>query len=146
MSDIRPEERTTPAGRFVASLGLDFKGKDVLWVDYDGAVALHRVVTNNPKERRLERLASRKPSEHRISYGCINVPAKFFDDVVKPTFTGTYGIVYILPETSSISKVFESYYDVEIREGEGATAELDEETMSDPQQQGSKVGRRKARP
>jgi hypothetical protein len=92
------------------------------------------VVTNNPKERRLERLASRKPSEHRISYGCINVPAKFFDDVVKPTFTGTYGVVYILPETMSISKIFESYYDVELRGGAVATADSEEETMSDSQQ------------
>ena len=88
LSDIRPEERTTPAGRFVASLGYNFKGKDVLWVDYKNAVSLHRVITNNPKERRLERLASPTPLDRRISYGCINVPAKFFDNVVKPAFTG----------------------------------------------------------
>ena len=81
LSDIRPEERTTPAGRFVASLGYNFKGKDVLWVDYKNAVSLHRVITTNPKERRLERLASPKPLDRRISYGCINVPAKFFDNV-----------------------------------------------------------------
>ena len=98
LSDIRPEERTTPAGRFVASLGYNFKGKDVLWVDYKNAVSLHRVITNNPKERRLERLASPTPLDRRISYGCINVPANFFDNVVKPTFTRTHGIVYVLPE------------------------------------------------
>jgi hypothetical protein len=113
LSDIRPEERTTPAGRFVASLGFNFHGKDVLWVDYNGAVSLHRVVTNNPKERRLQRLASRKPLDHRISYGCINVPAKFYNNVVSPAFTGTYGIVYVLPETQSISEIFALYYDVE---------------------------------
>jgi len=113
LSDIRPEERSTPAGRFVASLGFNFHGKDVLWVDYNGAVSLHRVVTNNPKERRLQRLASPTPLDHRISYGCINVPAKFYNNVVSPAFTGTYGIVYVLPETRSISEIFALYYDVE---------------------------------
>ena len=102
LSDIRPEERTTPAGRFVASLGFNFNGKDVLWVDYDGAVSLHRVITTNPKERRLERLATPTPLDNRISYGCINVPEKFYNNVVSPAFTGTYGIVYVLPDTRSI--------------------------------------------
>ena len=128
LSDIRPEERTTPAGRFVASLGYNFKGKDVLWVDRKNAVSLHRVITNNPKERRLERLASPTPLERRISYGCINVPAKFFDNVVKPAFTGRSGIVYVLPETLSISEIFKSYYDVELGRGRGTTANLYEHT------------------
>ncbi len=128
LSDISPEERTTPAGRFVASLGYNFSGKDVLWVDYKNAVSLHRVITNNPKERRLERLATPTPLDKRISYGCINVPAKFFDNVVKPAFTRTYGIVYVLPDTRSISEIFKSYYDVDLRRGTGVTANLDEDT------------------
>jgi len=126
--DIRPEERTTPAGRFVASLGYNFKGKDVLWVDYKNAVSLHRVITTNPKERRLERLASPTPLDKRISYGCINVSAKFFDNVVRPTFTGTSGVVYVLPEIRSISEIFKSYYDVELGRGRGTTANLYEHT------------------
>ena len=101
LSSIRPEERTTPAGRFVAALGRNMHGKEILWVDYDGAVSIHPVVTANPKERRLQRLASPTPLDHRISYGCINVPAKFFNKVVQPAFTGTNGIVYVLPETKS---------------------------------------------
>jgi hypothetical protein len=112
LSDVRPEERTTPAGRFVASLGYNFDKKDVLWVDYNDAVSLHRVVTNNPTERRLQRLATPTPLDNRISYGCINVPAKFFDSVVSPAFTGTSGVVYILPETRSNSEIFTLYYDV----------------------------------
>ena len=146
LSDIRPEERVTPAGRFVASLGFNLHGKDILWVDYDGAVSLHRVVTSNPKEHRLERLASSKPLDHRISFGCINVPANFFNDVVSPTFIGTYGIVYVLPDTSSINKIFESYYDVEFRRETGTTANLDEGTVPDLEQQDLRVGRQKARP
>ncbi len=113
MKSIRPEERTTPAGRFTSYLGINFYRKDILWVDYEGAVSLHRVVTNKPEERRLERLATPTPLDNRISYGCINVPAKFFDKVVKPTFKGVMGIVYVLPEIKSKKDVFASYYDVE---------------------------------
>lgn len=112
LASIRPEERTTPAGRFVASLGYNLRGKEILWVDYDGAVSIHPVITTNPKERRLQRLATPTPLDNRISYGCINVPAEFFEKVVRPAFTGTNGIVYVLPETKSAREVFSSY-DVE---------------------------------
>jgi hypothetical protein len=111
ISTIRPEERTTPAGRFVASLERSAHGDEILWVDYDAAVALHQVIVI-PNERRLERLASPVPQERRITYGCINVPVKFFKDVVSPLFRGTSGIVYVLPETRSSHAVFGSY-DVE---------------------------------
>jgi len=112
LSSMRPEERTTPAGRFVAALDRNVHGKEILWVDYDGAVSMHPVVTSKPKERRLERLATPTPLDNRISYGCINVPAKFFENVVRPAFTGTNGIVYVLPETRLAREVFASY-DVE---------------------------------
>jgi hypothetical protein len=125
LSDIRPEDRVTEAGRFVSYLAINYKGTDILWLDYDSATSLHRVVTSNPKERRLERLASPNPLDHRISFGCINVPAKYFDDVVRPAFTGTYGIVDVLPETRSIGEIFKSYYDVETRPAAGTTANLD---------------------
>lgn len=109
LSSIAPRERTTPAGRFLSALGVGARNEDVLWVDYEGAVAIHRVITTNPKERRLQRLASATPRDNRISYGCINVPANFYDEVLRPAFAGTYGIVYVLPETSSAQKVFASY-------------------------------------
>ena len=109
LSSIRPEERTTPAGRFVASLDRDVHGEEVLWVDYDSALSLHRVVKGSPKERRAERLATPSPLDNRISFGCINVPVKFYEQVVSPSFTGTNGIVYILPETRSAREVFGSY-------------------------------------
>lgn len=112
LSSVRPEERTTPAGRFVAALGRNLRGVEILWVDYDGAVSMHQVVTTNPKERRLQRLATPTPLDKRISYGCINVPAKFYKNVVRPAFTGTNGIVYVLPETKPAREVFGSY-DVE---------------------------------
>ncbi|MBC7500174.1 MAG: hypothetical protein H7315_06730 [Herminiimonas sp.] len=112
LSEIRPNERTTPAGRFVASLDRDIHGKEILWVDYDTAVSLHPVVKGTPSERRAARLASASVSDKRISYGCINVSVSFYEKVVSQIFTGTNGIVYILPETRSAAEVFGSY-DVE---------------------------------
>ncbi len=112
LSDIRQEEKTTPAGRFVAALGGNMRGEDVLWVDYDTATSMHRVLTTNPKERRAQRLATPTASDNRISYGCINIPVRFYEDVVRPAFTGTFGIVYVLPETRPARQVFASY-DVE---------------------------------
>jgi len=116
LSSIRPEERTTPAGRFVASLDRNLKGEEILWVDYETAISMHRVITSNAKERRAQRLDSPSPLDRRISYGCINVPVKFYENVLSPAFTGTDGIVYVLPETRSAREVFGSY-DVEERAG-----------------------------
>jgi hypothetical protein len=105
LATIAPAERTTPAGRFEASLGHDLE-QDVLWIDYDAALSLHRVIVGNPADHRDERLASPTPLDNRISYGCINVPASFYDGVVVPAFRGTVGIVYILPETRALGAVF----------------------------------------
>jgi hypothetical protein len=105
LATITPTERTTPAGRFEASLGHDFE-QDLLWIDYDSSLSLHRVIVGNPKDHRAERLASPSVLDNRISYGCINVPPRFYDDIVAPAFTGTVGIVYILPERKPVRAVF----------------------------------------
>jgi hypothetical protein len=110
LSDIPVELRTTPAGRFQASIGRNASGKDVLWVDYDAAISMHRVIDTNPKERRPQRLATPTPLDNRISYGCINAPIKFFEEVVVPAFSSdTHGIVYVLPEVRPLNKVFAAY-------------------------------------
>lgn len=99
LSQIKPEQRITPAGRFVARMGRNHKGKDILWVDYDEALSLHAVVKGVPKDRRAQRLASETPLDNRISFGCINVPKPFFKDVIHKKFSRTASVVYILPET-----------------------------------------------
>lgn len=106
IAEVAPHERTTPAGRFTAEPGHNASGEDVVWVDYDAAVSMHRVRANEPKERRLERLASPGTDDNRISYGCINVPVDFYERVVKPAFTASRGIVYVLPEVKSLGEVF----------------------------------------
>lgn len=109
LSEIRPEERTTPAGRFVASFGLNLSGQDVLWIDYDAALALHRVLAPGTNQHRLERLAPGSGLSRRITFGCINVPVNFYEDVVQAEFKETTGVVYILPETRPIHEVFPAW-------------------------------------
>lgn len=106
---VRPEERTTPAGRFVAERGRNAQGEDVVWVDYEAAVSMHRVRTNEPRERRLERLATPTIEDNRISYGCINVPVEFYETHIQPTFATRRAIVYVLPDVKSVQQVFGSY-------------------------------------
>lgn len=106
LSTITPEERITPSGRYVASLGQNLTDGTVLWIDYDGALSLHPVVTGRPSDRRLQRLTSPTADDNRISYGCVNVPVPFFREIIAPAFRGTVGIVYILPEQLPIAEVF----------------------------------------
>lgn len=106
LSQIPPEERTTAAGRFAASFGQNLAGQDVLWIDYDASLALHRVLDAGTRQHRLERLAPRSTLSRRVTFGCINVPVEFYEDVVQPEFRGTVGVVYILPETRPVHEVF----------------------------------------
>jgi hypothetical protein len=112
IAQVLPEERTTPAGRFLAEIGMNLRGEDVVWVDYDSAVSMHRVLTTNPAERRLERLATPTVEDNRISYGCINVPRDFFETVLSPTVRTSGAIIYILPDEGTPEELFGSY-DVE---------------------------------
>jgi hypothetical protein len=112
LSAIPPRDRTTPAGRFVATLGHEGK-TPLLWVDYKNNIAMHRVVKGTPKDHRLQRLATPTPLDNRISFGCINVPIDFFDRTLLPAFKSTRGVVYILPEVKAMRDVFPHYHDVD---------------------------------
>lgn len=109
ISDIKPHERTTPSGRFVTSPGRNSFGEDIVWVDYDAAVSMHRVRPKVAAERRLERLASPTPDDNRISFGCINVPVRFYNEMIHPVLGSARAVVYVLPETRSAREEFGSY-------------------------------------
>lgn len=106
IEDIKPQERTTPAGRFVSTPGRNSLGHEVVWVDYEAAVSMHRVRATNPRERRLERLATPTPADNRISWGCINLPVAFFDEVVWPQLGRGHAVVYVLPERRPLAAFF----------------------------------------
>ena len=101
IAQVLPHERTTPAGRFMGEIGRNARNEDVVWVDYDAAVSIHRVITTNRAEHRLERLLSPTPEDNRISYGCINVLPDFFERSILPEFAGRRAPIYILPEEGS---------------------------------------------
>ena len=111
IEEVQLQERTTPAGRFIAEPGRNTSGEDVVWVDYDAAVSMHRVRIVDPKERRLERLATPTSDDNRISFGCVNIPVPFFENVLSPQFKARYGVVYVLPEVKELREVFAAAYD-----------------------------------
>jgi len=110
LSDIPMEDRTTPAGRFIGGFGPAAGSDRVLWIDYATAISLHAVITTNPAEKRLDRLKSKTPDDNRITHGCINVPAKFYSKVVRPTFAKGHGIFYILPDSKPLVDVLPGFY------------------------------------
>jgi hypothetical protein len=106
ISQIRPQERTTPAGRFVTEPGHNLRGDDIVWIDYDAAVSLHRVRSVHASERRQHRLASAGARNKRISYGCVNVARDFYDRLIAPLFGQRPGVIYILPDTEPFATFF----------------------------------------
>ncbi|MBT9514789.1 MAG: hypothetical protein IV104_20805 [Acidovorax sp.] len=106
LAQIRPEERTTPAGRFVTEPGRNLRGEDIVWIDYDSAVSLHRVRSVSASERRHQRLASGNARDKRISYGCVNAPEAFYNQHIAPLFGQGPGVVYVLPDTEPFATFF----------------------------------------
>lgn len=109
LDQVRPEEKTTPAGRFVAEPGRNASNEDIVWVDYDVAVSMHRIRPLVASERRLERMATLTTDDNRISFGCINLPVRFYENVVSPTVLKEGAIIYVLPEVKTPQEVFGAY-------------------------------------
>ena len=108
-ASLRPDERTTPAGRFDSEPGHNEKGEAIVWVDYDASVAIHRLRPAPAVERRADRLASADAADHRISYGCVVVPVEFYDKVIAASLGKRRGVVYVLPETRSARVMFGAF-------------------------------------
>ena len=102
VSSLRPDERTTPAGRFVAEPGRNLQGEEIVWLDYDARLAIHRLRPDLGRERRAERLATASVEDNRISFGCVVVPVAFYEKVIRPVLGKGRSVVYVLPETRSL--------------------------------------------
>jgi len=99
---VGPDERTTPAGRFVAEPGENSSGEHVIWVDYDSAFAIHRLRPGFSYQARASRLATQQARGKRVSWGCVVVPVAFYRDVVQRVLGRTRSVVYVLPETRTV--------------------------------------------
>ena len=106
LSGIAPQQRTTPAGRFVSEPGHNLRGEALVWVDYDAAIAIHRLRPADPAELRPQRLASATPDDNRISLGCIVVDGGFYDSVVAPSLGRQRAVVYVLPDSGDWTTLF----------------------------------------
>jgi hypothetical protein len=93
------EDRTTPAGRFLTHPGRNRDGEPVVWIDYDAALAIHRLRPGRSHDIRAARLDSSRPDERRVSLGCVVVPVAFYLAVIEPLLGERQGVVYVLPET-----------------------------------------------
>lgn len=110
LKDVKPEEKTTPAGRFVAEVGRSSsRGEDVVWVDYDAAVSMHRIIK---VPERLKAIATPAAADKRMSFGCINLPDAFYERQLRPAIDRHGLVVYVLPETRPIERTFASFRDV----------------------------------
>lgn len=95
---LRPEDLTTPAGRFVAQPGHNHTGEAVVWVDLEAAFAIHRLRAGPREAERARRLGTPGAADKRVSAGCVVVAGRFFDVVVQPVLGGP-AVVYVLPES-----------------------------------------------
>jgi hypothetical protein len=105
-SRIPSADRTTPAGRFDTEPGVNLDGDDVIWMDYEAGLAMHRVRADAAQETRVRRLAAKASDAHRVSAGCVVLPVSFYDSVVKPALAKSRGVVYVLPEDRPVREVF----------------------------------------
>jgi len=106
LSQMKPEERTTPAGRFISEPGRNLSGEDIVWVDYEAAFAIHRVRPGPSWQRRQALLPSPNAASRRVSLGCIVVAPEFYLGVVQPILGRQRGVVYVLPETRPARTLF----------------------------------------
>jgi hypothetical protein len=104
--ELAPEDRTTPAGRFLTQPGRNLEGEHVIWLDYNAALALHRLRPGRAHQVRAARLEHSQPHERRVSLGCVVVPVAFYVDVIEPLLGSRRGVVYVLPETQSVRDLF----------------------------------------
>ena len=99
-------ERTTPAGRFESLPGKTLTGEGNVWLDYDAALAIHRLRPGAGHASRLAGLKTDTPEDNRGSWGCVVVPVEFYERVVERQLGRARGVVYVLPEVRSITGVF----------------------------------------
>jgi hypothetical protein len=111
LKDVKEDEKTTPAGRFVAQVGeSSSRHEDVVWVDYDAAVSMHRIIK---VPARLKAMATPDVKDNRMSFGCINLPDAFYVGQLRPAIDRYGLVVYVLPETRPIEKTFASFFDAD---------------------------------
>ena len=110
ISNMRPEQKTTPAGRFMAEPGQNLQGDKNIWMDYAAGLAIHRLRPDGQQERRAQRLSAAGAADKRISLGCVVVPVAFYDGVMWPVLGNSRSVVYVLPETRPLQGMLKALH------------------------------------
>ena len=95
--------RITPAGRFLSEPGINLQGEEVVWLDYEAGLAMHRLRPGMSQFSRLKRLLGGVASEQRVSLGCVVLPVAFYTAQIQPLLGRAPGVVYVLPENEALS-------------------------------------------
>lgn len=97
------DAQVAPTGRFLAEQGVNLQGEDVVWIDFAAGLAMERLSGSAEAEKRRPRANGPKARGSRIACSCVNVPAGFYDRVVKPSMGLGKAVVYLLPEKAPLA-------------------------------------------
>lgn len=100
-----PEVPSTPAGRFVIDSWQSSRTGAVVMVNGDVALSLYALPSPVSPGRGLERLASSRLEDKRISDGSLHVASDFYQQFIEPLRQQT-GVAYVLPEVLPLHGVF----------------------------------------
>lgn len=100
-----PEVPATPAGRFVIDTWQSSVKGAVVMVNGDVALSLYALPSPVSPGRGLERLASNRVEDKRISDGSLHVASDFYQQFIEP-LRGQTGVAYVLPEVLPLHGVF----------------------------------------
>lgn len=100
-----PEVPATPAGRFVIDTWQSSVKGAVVLVNGDVELSLFALPSPVSPGRGLERLASNRVEDKRISDGSLHVASQFYQQFIEP-LRGQTGVAYVLPEVLPLQSVF----------------------------------------
>lgn len=96
------DDKVTPAGRFTLTRSYDREYGQLFSINEihgpDWEIAIHQVYLGTPSERRMYRLASRRPDDKHVSHGCINVTRDTIKFLVTKLAKTKAPVLYILPQ------------------------------------------------
>jgi hypothetical protein len=109
VSSLEGGKKITPAGNYTlrAAANADYAGGKLLQLvetkDTNNAyIAVHAAYLGDPKEQRLQRLASPGAEGKRISYGCVNTTHDTFLKSILPNIDSLNGgMIFVLPDAQT---------------------------------------------
>jgi hypothetical protein len=99
------EVPATPAGRFVADTWKSATTDGIVWVDGEVALSMHALPSPASPGRALQRLASDRVEDKRISDGSLHVARDFYQEFLAP-LRGQSSVAYVLPEMHAVHGEF----------------------------------------